>query len=97
MTVVTLEEIAVLMELISGPNRPRLRVVVLSSPPWGVFKDELHDTALTTPEMAVGLSISCDALYLVFFPTAHAQTLPAYTYSTVPSPTLRNCRVSSTP
>ena len=47
-----------LFKKIQGPEKPRLRVVILSSPPWGVLEDE-HDRALDTTEIKV---IACFAI-----------------------------------
>ena len=41
-----------LFKMIVGPDKPRLRVVLLSSPPWGVLEDE-HDRALESEEIKV--------------------------------------------
>ena len=41
-----------LFKKIQGPDMPRLRVVILSSPPWGVLEDE-HDRALESAEIKV--------------------------------------------
>jgi hypothetical protein len=43
-----------LFKMIKGTAMPRLRVVVLTSPPWGVYPDEDHDTAVDKESKAVG-------------------------------------------
>jgi hypothetical protein len=45
-----------LFDMLPGP---KLRVLVLSSPPWGVFADDAHDVPLTKPEIEVSLYTDC--------------------------------------
>ena len=51
--VVTMAEVLRVMRSITdGQGRPRLRVLVLTSPPWGIFADD-HDKPLTDQQILV--------------------------------------------
>jgi hypothetical protein len=46
------DELMAVYKLIAGEAMPRLRVLVLTSPPWGVYTDD-HDVRLTDAEVEV--------------------------------------------
>jgi hypothetical protein len=52
-----------LFKMIKGTAMPRLRVVVLTSPPWGVYPDEDHDTAVDKESKAVGTTLCASLLF----------------------------------
>ena len=52
LSVTEVEELAIMAEITAAKGRPELRVLVLSSPPWGVFTEE-HDKAVPSNQIGV--------------------------------------------
>lgn len=50
--VVAGEDLKTQFQKIAGDKMPRLRVLIVTSPPWGVY-DETHDQALDSTQMKV--------------------------------------------
>ena len=46
------DEHLIMAEITAAKGRPELRVLVLTSPPWGVF-DEAHDKAVPSDQIGV--------------------------------------------
>ena len=47
------DELVIMAEITAAKGRPELRVLVLTSPPWGVFEEEAHDKAVPSDQIGV--------------------------------------------
>ena len=52
MSVTAEEEVPIMAEITAAKGRPELRVLILSSPPWGVFADT-HDKPVPSDQIGV--------------------------------------------